>query len=150
MQLATLVLLIGVVNTHNIDWLVTPPSTSASVDESRAGMLVLQNGLMSRIFILDHPAFGTVDLRLNATASRGGERSSLRAIKPEGVLKLDNATYAIGGLVQTSTFLAYLNRSSLELGTASQGFDGVFEYQSHEVCFNHCYLLTLTITLTWR
>lgn len=49
-------------------------------------------------------AFGTIDWVLNATTARGGAQSMFRAIMPEGQLTLDNTTFDIGGLSQTSTF----------------------------------------------
>ena len=64
-------------------------------------------------------------------------QSVIRAIKPEGVIQLDNEIYSIGGLNQNSTFLAYLNRSNLNLIAEEEqdrdNYDGTFTYVSHEI-----------------
>jgi hypothetical protein len=113
------------------DWLVsTPPlGSTSSVITTKAGTLLLSNGLVSREFALQ-PAFGTIDWSLNATTARGGLQSMFRAVMPEGKLQLDNTTFDIGGLAQQRTFRAYCNRSEFVLDNSTSP---AFRYVSHSV-----------------
>ena len=61
------------------------------------------------------PAFGTVDFVRHAQRSRGGSQSMFRAVHPEAEIILDNTTFRVGGLQQTSKFLAYCNRTEFAL-----------------------------------
>lgn len=77
------------------DWLRTPVQAAATVVQPDATTIVLGNSLLTRTFTTT-PAFGTVNLEVNATLAHGGRRSLLRAFKPEGYVTLDNTTYALG------------------------------------------------------
>lgn len=131
------------------DWLRTPVQAAATVVQPDATTIVLGNSLLTRTFTTS-PAFGTVNLEVNATLAHGGRRSLLRAFKPEGYVTLDNTTYALGwnlplrcrerervvcsccqtshlspthpgGLTQNSTFLAYLNRTAPSMAALPAG-----------------------------
>jgi hypothetical protein len=110
----------------SVDWLIEDAG-KAAVDFDGA-TIRLGNGLVERVFTLK-PAFGVIDFVLNATDELGGEQSMLRAIKPDTVVVLDGHPYAVGGLGQQSTFLAYLNRSDLQLSSDP----GAFQYLNHTV-----------------
>eukprot|EP00048_Salpingoeca_helianthica_P016197 m.230956 g.230956 ORF g.230956 m.230956 type:complete len:742 (-) comp18202_c0_seq1:20-2245(-) len=110
----------------DVDWLVE--NTGKAEVDFDGQTITLTNGLVQRVFTLK-PAFGVVDLILNASDALGGEQSMLRAIKPDTVVVLDGRTYAVGGLGQQSTFLAYLNRSDLQLTSDPNAF----QYVNHTV-----------------
>ena len=119
--------IVGVAAT--VDWLVetVPQAAGCALQDE---LLVCDNGLLRRSFALK-PAFGTVAFELNMPAAKGGPRSLLRAVRPEALLTLDDTEYAIGGLVQNTTFLAFLNRSSLQLVRDSSR--PLLGYRSYEV-----------------
>ena len=73
------------------DWLVHPFCHRASVEE-RDNQLILDNGLIQRIFVTS-PNFATVDYRNQITGS-----SLLRGVKPEVVLTIDGHLLEVGGL----------------------------------------------------
>lgn len=76
------------------DWLIEPVTTRAGVYRGADdGELVLDNGLVRRRFVLA-PAFATV-----AIDSLGDERSVLRAVRPEAVLRVDGVELRVGGLL---------------------------------------------------
>lgn len=82
----------------------------------------MTNGLVSRIFTLS-PAFGTVDFRRHAELQRGGDQSLFRSVHPEAIITFDrNRTFAVGGLIQKRTFLAYCNRSDFALSSDPDAF----------------------------
>eukprot|EP00697_Spironema_sp_BW2_P015561 gnl/Spiro4/6458_TR3313_c0_g1_i1.p1 gnl/Spiro4/6458_TR3313_c0_g1~~gnl/Spiro4/6458_TR3313_c0_g1_i1.p1 ORF type:complete len:759 (-),score=179.88 gnl/Spiro4/6458_TR3313_c0_g1_i1:82-2358(-) len=102
------------------DWLISRVTTHASVARSTS-TLTLSNGLVSRVFTL-MPAFGTIDFILNATTERFGAQSMFRSVKPEATVELDGLQYVVGGLNQSSTFLAYCNRTELNLTVSTNAF----------------------------
>eukprot|EP01064_Diplonema_japonicum_P011089 TRINITY_DN1836_c1_g1_i1.p1 TRINITY_DN1836_c1_g1~~TRINITY_DN1836_c1_g1_i1.p1 ORF type:complete len:730 (+),score=233.37 TRINITY_DN1836_c1_g1_i1:85-2274(+) len=110
------------------DWLVEMVKDPAYVRGTTGGGLVIGNGLVTRRFVTT-PAFGTVDVSLNATSKYGGEQSLFRSVHPEGSVWLDGKEYMIGGLQQVDGFLAYCNRSGLALKADS----GAFRYVNHSV-----------------
>eukprot|EP00754_Rhynchopus_humris_P025613 Rhum_TRINITY_DN14949_c0_g1::Rhum_TRINITY_DN14949_c0_g1_i1::g.128763::m.128763 len=119
--------LAGAVASRQEDWLVTKVTDQATVTKSGAD-LVLSNGLLSRRFAME-PAFGTVDMVLNATLKHGGEQSLFRRVTTEAVVVLAGVAYPVGGLEQDSGFLAYCNRTSLVLKKGT----GAFTYVNHTV-----------------
>ena len=75
------------------DWLLDAKGVKAGVYQTHNGKdIVLSNGLVSRIFRI-YPNLATVDLVNQMT----GE-SMLRAVSNEGVLKIDDKVYTLGGL----------------------------------------------------
>lgn len=79
-----------------------------TIDDSPDGILVIQNGLISRSFTRK-PAFGTIEY-----ASICAQKSLLRSLNPEGYIVLDNTTYPIGGLTQTGHH-SFINRSGISV-----------------------------------
>eukprot|EP00947_MAST-08B_sp_MAST-8B-sp1_P002305 g2305.t1 len=123
------------------DWLTTKITTPSVVHETICwpeygpdvcGMEIA-NGLISRRFVLQ-PAFGTIDWLRNTTAARGGLESMFRAVSPEASVNISGVTYQVGGLVDTSTFRAYFNRTGFQnrLAMASNK-STTFSYVSHRV-----------------
>lgn len=75
------------------DWLLDDKKVKAGVYQTHNGKdIVLSNGLVSRIFRI-YPNLATVDFINQMT----GE-SMLRAVSNEGVLKIDDKVYPLGGL----------------------------------------------------
>jgi len=75
------------------DWLVHPINNKAEVYQSKDGKdLVLYNGLVKRTFRLQ-PNVACIDYK---NMSNG--QQLLRAVKPEAQVKIDGASYNIGGL----------------------------------------------------
>lgn len=107
------------------DWLLVPvqSSTKASV-EVDGGLLVLRNGIISRVFTLPSenstswPAFATMDLTIDSLENG---KSALRSIKPEAWVRVNGKDYAVGGFelfnqtcnmpADSGLTNAYLNRS---------------------------------------
>ena len=73
------------------DWLVQPFRQPASVEE-RGNHLILNNGLIQRLFVTS-PNFATVDYTNQVTGN-----SLLRGIKPEAMVTIDGYSFAVGGL----------------------------------------------------
>eukprot|EP01064_Diplonema_japonicum_P031465 TRINITY_DN563_c0_g1_i1.p1 TRINITY_DN563_c0_g1~~TRINITY_DN563_c0_g1_i1.p1 ORF type:complete len:723 (+),score=200.15 TRINITY_DN563_c0_g1_i1:56-2224(+) len=109
------------------DWLVSMVKDPAYVSNTGNG-LVIGNGLVSRRFVTS-PAFGTVDLVLNATSKYGGEQSLFRSVHPEATVWMNEKEYKVGGLEQVETFLAYCNRTSLSF----KADPNAFRYVNHTV-----------------
>eukprot|EP01061_Rhynchopus_euleeides_P012170 TRINITY_DN21794_c0_g1_i1.p1 TRINITY_DN21794_c0_g1~~TRINITY_DN21794_c0_g1_i1.p1 ORF type:complete len:724 (+),score=276.15 TRINITY_DN21794_c0_g1_i1:54-2225(+) len=109
------------------DWLVDKVNDQAKVYLDGSD-IVISNGLVMRRFATQ-PAFGTVDVRLNATTKMGGEQSLFRAVKPEGTVVLDNVAYSVGGLEQDDGFIAYCNRTEMSLKRR----EGTFTYVNHTI-----------------
>lgn len=75
------------------DWLLDAKGVKAAVYQTHNGKdIVLSNGLVSRIFRI-YPNLATVDLINQMT----GE-NMLRAVSNEGILKIDDKIYTLGGL----------------------------------------------------
>ena len=75
------------------DWLIDNRSYAAGVYRGqRRGELVLDNGLVSRVFKLS-PNAAALDIYDHVTG-----RTLLRGIKPEANLQIGNMTYPVGGL----------------------------------------------------
>ena len=111
------------------DWLVDKMDEPATVVVKGAN-IEIGNGIVSRTFTTT-PAFGTIDLTLNATLEYGGEQSAFRAMTNESLVTLNGTQYLIGGLRQASTFRAYCNRTELSLlPPATENF---FKYSNHTV-----------------
>lgn len=75
------------------DWLAVPVDRKAGVYRSGPKEITLTNGLVSRSFQLV-PGAATVAFDNLLTGS-----SVLRGVKPEAILELDGAKYAVGGLL---------------------------------------------------
>jgi len=110
-----------------VDWLVAKTEEQAGVKETD-DRLTLSNGLLAREFVKS-PSFGTVSLVLNSTADFAGPKEIIRAVKPEAYVQLDEVTYAIGGLGQEQTVLAYLEREMLNLTSDAKAF----QYTNHSL-----------------
>ena len=95
------------------DWLIDPVDIPATVRVIN-GKIEIGNGMVRRTFVTT-PAFGTVDVSLNASLEYGGEQSMFRAVTNESIITLNGTDYLIGGLRQSSTFRAYCNRTELDL-----------------------------------
>ena len=80
--------------------------------------------MITRKFTLS-PNFGTLDFRSEITG-----HSVVRAITPETNVTLDGYQYSIGGLYETSTTHAYLNRSSVQVQSDPDAFKYVRYTQS--------------------
>lgn len=77
----------------SFDWLLDDVNVKAEVYQTHEGKdIVLTNGLVSRIFRI-YPNLATIDFINQMT----GE-SMLRAVSNEGVLKIDDKVYSLGGL----------------------------------------------------
>ncbi|GEM_PF-1060665 len=75
------------------DWLLDNSTYKSNVYQTHGGKdLILTNGLVSRIFRI-YPNLATIDILNHMT----GE-NMLRAVSNEGVLKIDDKTYTLGGL----------------------------------------------------
>jgi hypothetical protein len=78
---------------YSLDWLIDPSPYKSTVIFSENGKsIILENGLISRVIRLK-PNLATVDFR-NLTT---GE-AIIRALRPEGIIELDNIKYKVGGL----------------------------------------------------
>lgn len=86
------------------DWLVDPTGFKARVQRSEDGReVILQNGLISRTFRLG-PNAATVGFDNWMT-----DAPVIRGVKPEAIVEIDGARYAVGGLKGQPNF-AYLRR----------------------------------------
>jgi len=106
-----------------VDWLTTKISTPATANVTAAG-IVLDNGLVRRLFAVQGTGIATVDLWSNASGT-----SVLRAVGPEALLQLDGSDYRVGGLAQDPNdysgmphAFAFLNRSGLALRADAAAF----------------------------
>eukprot|EP01060_Flectonema_neradi_P038947 TRINITY_DN834_c3_g1_i1.p1 TRINITY_DN834_c3_g1~~TRINITY_DN834_c3_g1_i1.p1 ORF type:complete len:731 (+),score=110.09 TRINITY_DN834_c3_g1_i1:70-2262(+) len=111
------------------DWLIEKVDDPATVVVD-GSTIKIGNGIVTRAFVTT-PAFGTVDLTLNATLEYEGEQSAFRAVTNESLITLNGTQYIIGGLRQASTFRAYCNRTELSLLPPSG--DNFFKYVNHSV-----------------
>lgn len=111
-----------------IDWMVRRPVGAATLIEHDLDGIAMTNGLLARHFSIS-PTFGTTSFILNATADFGGPRDIIRAIKPEGYVTLDSTRYAIGGLGQAQSVLAYIEHNHLNLTSDSTAF----RYSNHSL-----------------
>lgn len=75
------------------DWLLNSAAYKSAVYRANDGKdIVLSNGLVSRIFRV-YPNLATMDIVNHMTGA-----NMLRAVSNEGVLKIDNKIYTLGGL----------------------------------------------------
>lgn len=74
------------------DWLIDSGFSHASATVRNNRELVLENGIVRRVFRLS-PAFATVGLE-----NLSSRAALLRAVEPEGFVTLNGRTYPIGGL----------------------------------------------------
>eukprot|EP01059_Diplonema_ambulator_P013718 TRINITY_DN2428_c1_g3_i1.p1 TRINITY_DN2428_c1_g3~~TRINITY_DN2428_c1_g3_i1.p1 ORF type:complete len:725 (+),score=278.65 TRINITY_DN2428_c1_g3_i1:54-2228(+) len=125
---AVLAVVLGAVADRQEDWLVQMVKDPAYVLPTPDGGLEIGNGLVSRKFLIQ-PAFGTVDVTLNATKKYGGEQSLFRSVHPEATVWLSGKQYSVGGLQQVDTFLAYCNRTSLTF----KADPTAFQYVNHSI-----------------
>ena len=88
------------------DWLVTKIQTPVTLNKTPYGTILLSNGLIAREFTIS-PGFTTVDFY-----SFEKQSSLLRALSPEGTIRLDGVKYNIGGVLSNIP-RAYLNRTAL-------------------------------------
>ncbi|MFT7487069.1 MAG: hypothetical protein ACI9F9_002928 [Candidatus Paceibacteria bacterium] len=110
-------------NSPGPDWLIAPEHFPAAIQfEEEDGRIVLQNGLVSRTWLLKPNAVcvGLDDLMSGA--------SLLRAVNPEARLTIDGIEHAIGGLIgqPNRAFLLERWQSELDLDPESwiyQGFE---------------------------
>ncbi len=78
---------------RELDWLVTPATTPATVEKSKDGReIVLDNGLIRRTFRLQ-PNAATVAFDNLMTGA-----SIIRGVKPEAIVEIDGRRFNIGGL----------------------------------------------------
>ncbi|CAH1774707.1 unnamed protein product [Owenia fusiformis] len=91
---------------HGLDWLIDDIPMQSTWSETRDGLGLLTNGLISKTFITT-PDFACIDFYDNHTTFSSLQRS----IEPEAVIMLDGIVYPIGGVL-TNIPLAYLNRSA--------------------------------------
>eukprot|EP01060_Flectonema_neradi_P008462 TRINITY_DN16041_c0_g1_i1.p1 TRINITY_DN16041_c0_g1~~TRINITY_DN16041_c0_g1_i1.p1 ORF type:complete len:737 (+),score=116.67 TRINITY_DN16041_c0_g1_i1:52-2262(+) len=109
------------------DWLIDEINTPATVSVD-GDQITMSNGIVSRTFVTS-PAFGTIDVVLNAPLNFGGEQSVFRAVTNETMLSLNGTQYLVGGLRQASTFRAYCNRTELSLLPPNS--EKYFKYSNH-------------------
>eukprot|EP01060_Flectonema_neradi_P031213 TRINITY_DN4674_c0_g1_i1.p1 TRINITY_DN4674_c0_g1~~TRINITY_DN4674_c0_g1_i1.p1 ORF type:complete len:744 (+),score=114.83 TRINITY_DN4674_c0_g1_i1:45-2234(+) len=111
---ASVILTVSILEGYNDkDWLIDPITTAATVT-SAGNKIEIGNGLVRRTFVTT-PAFGTVDVTLNASIDFGGQQSLFRAVTNETIIAINGTEYLVGGLRQASTFRAYCNRTELQL-----------------------------------
>jgi len=109
---------------RELDWLVTPVQTPATIDKSEDGREIrLGNGLIRRTFRL-RPNAATVAYDNLMTGA-----SILRGVKPEARVKLNGQSFNIGGLVGQTEY-AYLRPEWIDSFTNDPN---AFQFVDHEI-----------------
>jgi len=105
------------------DWLIKPAARKSGVYRSGPKEITLTNGLIARRFRL-LPNAATVGFDKLLTGS-----AIIRGVKPEAILELDGAKYAVGGLVGQAEY-AYLRPEWID---ALKADPAAFQFTGFEV-----------------